>query len=283
MAVFVYSPFRLVTGSYAECDLNRRNDRLLIEDLSLRLCHLALDNYAVSDHEFFVRRSDGLYKYGLKVADHGIAALMGLFYPTLFGITDADGVAHSTPDSTLLPEDSVLGFDPEPEFQLVSKKSTDEKNEVNVKSGEKHVGGAKGASAQFVAMPSHSDRSNHFPKLIGLDAAITRCIGRCSTETVMKNMYQSILLVGGCAGYPGFGRFLEQRLLAELPGQHRRFVEKERLHVTTRPKDTDSRHVAWRGASVVARLSAAQDAWILQSEWEDVGIRAVREKVPFIW
>jgi actin-related protein 8 len=255
---------------------------MLIEDLALRLCHLALDNYAIATHEFFIRRQAGLYKYGLKVADQGIAALMGLFHPAIFALAAEDTVARSTPDFAVLSEDSILGSDPVPEFHMIPKALVDTKGS----GGGGKEGGATApddADAQFVAVPTAIGKVETFAALLGIDVAITQCIGRCPTETVIKNMYQSILLVGGCAGYPGFGRLLEQRLWAELPSAHRRYVEKERLHVTTRAKNADPRHVAWRGASVVARLSAAQDAWILQSEWEDFGIRVVREKVPFIW
>jgi len=268
--------FRLLQSinfPYAECDLARYHDRLIVEELSLRLCHLALDNYAISTHEFFVRREKRLLKYGLKVADHGIAALMGLFYPAFFGLTADDGVVRATPDRSALPEDSILGEDHIPEFQMMAKGAAD----GAAKSG--------GAAAQFVAVPTRpTDKGTESPaELLALDEAIMRSISRCPTDTVVKNMYQSILLVGGCAAFAGFGRFLEQRLWAQLPVNHRRLVDKERLHVTTKPKSTEPRFVAWRGASVVARLSASQDAWVLQSEWEDLGIRAVREKVPFMW
>ena len=54
------------------------------------------------------------------------------------------------------------------------------------------------------------------------------------------------------------------------------------IHVY-RAKGQDPRCIPWKGASVAARLTTVQDAWILQSEWEEMGVRVAREKAPFLW
>ena len=53
--------------------------------------------------------------------------------------------------------------------------------------------------------------------------------------------------------------------------------------MVARAKGQDPRCIPWKGASVAARLTTVQEAWILQSEWEEMGIRVAREKAPFLW
>jgi len=51
----------------------------------------------------------------------------------------------------------------------------------------------------------------------------------------------------------------------------------------TNPKSTDPRHLSWKGASIFARLAASQESWLLRVDYEEMGMRLVREKALFHW
>jgi actin-related protein len=48
-------------------------------------------------------------------------------------------------------------------------------------------------------------------------------------------------------------------------------------------QDSDPRFLAWRGAALGARLTAAQESWISSSEFVMFGSKLARERSPFLW
>lgn len=184
-----------------------------------------------------------------------IHAPMGLCRPALFDL-GGPAVRRLGPDCTVDPADSICGDD-----TLVGSQ-------------------AAAAPKQPARMP---------PQLVaevkagtvGLDGAITYAIEHITGEGSKKNMYRSILLCGGCAQYRGLAKLLEDRLYNMLPPYLSRAIEE--IHVLAHQRGSDPRWLGWKGGSIVARLEAAQDAWILPSEWSDWGLRCVRERSPFSW
>ncbi len=56
----------------------------------------------------------------------------------------------------------------------------------------------------------------------------------------------------------------------------------ERVEVFSNRKETDNRNLVWRGASVVANVETSRDFWVLRSDYEAAGSRALKDKAPFV-
>ena len=100
-----------------------------------------------------------------------------------------------------------------------------------------------------------------------------------ASDEVKRRMYSCILLVGGGAKIDGLGRFLQQRLLLQIPFQFR----PEQIEMVVGPKEMDPAMVAWKGAALMSCLESAQELWIRSNEWKKCGVRLLREKAPFYW
>lgn len=132
-------------------------------------------------------------------------------------------------------------------------------------------------SVSFVAVPTEQLKAKHAQlPLKGVDEVVTYSISKCSNDKTKKEMYKSILLVGGCALLPGLDRMLEKRLQGLAKGQ-------PDINVLTKLRKMDPRNVPWRGATVIARLTSSQEMWVLKGDYEDFGVRRVRERAPFVW
>ena len=94
-------------------------------------------------------------------------------------------------------------------------------------------------------------------------------------------MYGTILLVGGGYCFKGAEDFLLRKVQAQLPA-HYQFV-REQMEVVVRPKDVEPATVCWKGGTVLSILDSAQELWISQKEWNQYGIRILRERCAFQW
>jgi actin-related protein 8 len=45
----------------------------------------------------------------------------------------------------------------------------------------------------------------------------------------------------------------------------------------------DPRAVAWKGAAVLSRLDCASEMWLSRQEWNDAGLRCLRDRILFQW
>ena len=105
---------------YKECSLAQHTDMLLIRELTQRLCHLNVDDYGISSHDFFSRDAAQsiLYRYNVKVGDQTILAPFGLFQPKMFGRPLIK--TQTQPDKEVDSEDMILGIESTGgEFQLM--------------------------------------------------------------------------------------------------------------------------------------------------------------------
>lgn len=55
------------------------------------------------------------------------------------------------------------------------------------------------------------------------------------------------------------------------------------MDVITMPKEIDPGMTAWKGAAILSCLESAQELWIGCQEWEQIGVRVLRERAPFMW
>ncbi|XP_053480700.1 actin-related protein 8 isoform X3 [Ictalurus furcatus] len=72
---------------YRECQLGKRLDCMLLQQLKETFCHLDQDICGLQDHEFRTRFPESpVILYQLRLGDEKLQAPMALFYPAAFGI-----------------------------------------------------------------------------------------------------------------------------------------------------------------------------------------------------
>lgn len=113
-----------------------------------------------------------------------------------------------------------------------------------------------------------------------LDEAVMTSIRHAAKgdEKKMRDLFGSIMVIGGAAKTPGFGPYLEARLKVKLP-----HLAEKNILVGTSPREMDGQVVVWKGASVFAKLTGTNDTWIGMAEWERLGSRVLHHKVAWNW
>lgn len=111
-----------------------------------------------------------------------------------------------------------------------------------------------------------------------LDIAILTSIENAAKgdEKKQRDLLGSIMVIGGGAKIAQFTVVLEEKLKARRPELT------ERILVSRSAKDMDEQVVAWKGASVFAKLPA-NDSWITPFEFERLGPRTLYHKVLWAW
>ncbi|KAF7562013.1 hypothetical protein G7046_g2116 [Stylonectria norvegica] len=111
-----------------------------------------------------------------------------------------------------------------------------------------------------------------------LDIAILTSIQNAAKgdEKKLRDILGSIMVVGGGAKIPHFDVVLEQKIKARRPDLH------DRILVSRSARDMDEQVVAWKGASVFAKLPT-NDSWITPFEFERLGARTLHHKVLWAW
>ncbi|KAI1812068.1 hypothetical protein GGS20DRAFT_559615 [Poronia punctata] len=111
-----------------------------------------------------------------------------------------------------------------------------------------------------------------------LDIAILTSIQNAARgdDKRLRDFLGSIMVVGGGAKTPLFTQTLEEKLRARRPDLS------DRILVSRSARDMDEQVVAWKGASVFAKLPA-NDSWITPFEFERLGARVLHHKVLWAW
>lgn len=52
----------------------------------------------------------------------------------------------------------------------------------------------------------------------------------------------------------------------------------EKVEVLPAPRELDPRLLVWKGASVFSKLETAKEMWIGQKEWDEIGVRCLRDR-----
>eukprot|EP00039_Didymoeca_costata_P010866 m.147677 g.147677 ORF g.147677 m.147677 type:complete len:129 (-) comp14989_c0_seq7:269-655(-) len=110
--------------------------------------------------------------------------------------------------------------------------------------------------------------------------AVIHSISQIAHDLSRSMMYQSILLVGGCAQIPGLRQMLQEKILERLPKP----TTPDMVAITTKVKTIDdSRLFSWHGGAILSMLPTIQEHWISQESYKVHGVRTMREKGPFLW
>lgn len=121
---------------------------------------------------------------------------------------------------------------------------------------------------------------------IGLEKAIIESITQGAAKSVTgasrETFYESVMVVGGGAKFPGFSVLLADRI-----GMWRNHSEIEpvpgEISIMPPPREMDPEQVVWKGGSVLAKLKIVNELWINAFEWEMVGPRALQYKALFLY
>lgn len=114
-----------------------------------------------------------------------------------------------------------------------------------------------------------------------LDKTIINVLKSLPSEQHLKRAVSQIICSGGYARIPELELQLSERLRQDPMFQEKGLDRLLKIRVGAR--EMDPRHLAWKGASIMGRLDCAQDGWILEKEWAAFGVRALRDKITFLW
>lgn len=127
------------------------------------------------------------------------------------------------------------------------------------------------------AAKAAAERDSVLP-IAPLDIAILTSIQNAAKndDKKLRDFLGSIMVIGGGSKIPQFTVVLEEKLKARRPDLV------DRILVSRSARDMDEQVVAWKGASVFAKLST-NDSWITPFEFERLGSRALHHKVLWAW
>ncbi|KAI0024581.1 putative chromatin remodeling complex subunit [Xylariomycetidae sp. FL0641] len=111
-----------------------------------------------------------------------------------------------------------------------------------------------------------------------LDIAILTSIQNAARgeDKKLRDYLGSIMVVGGGSKTPLFAQTLEDKLRQRRPDLA------ERILVSRSARDMDEQVVAWKGASVFAKLPT-NDSWVSRKEFGRLGARTLHHKVLWAW
>ena len=137
-----------------------------------------------------------------------------------------------------------------------------------------------------------------------LDELICYSISQIKESSMRKKMANSILLIGGTAQISKFVEELEDRMI-ETIAKYDSDIERVEV-VDLGNKECSPENLSWVGGSILAKLDSIKNLWISRNRWlglgededeydedgekkqkrertQEVGIKYLKEKVPFSW
>ncbi|CRK92971.1 CLUMA_CG006564, isoform A [Clunio marinus] len=280
-----------VAFPYKECQPNNNQDAVLLNHLKESSCHIDMNICGSQEKSFIINRPEqSPVRYVLQVADELLIAPLSLFHTDLLKFS-----LGNTNRDKIIQIQKTLGqdFDSEDCFNAEFLRETGRRanagytKDQTENSFNANDGNAMDADDEIVVDETDKDllkfNANDFQtstgQVSGLESAILQSIEHLPNEELKKKMYNCVLLVGGSSKIPGLARWLQTKIQQAIPLTYR--TESQDIVMT--PKDVDPGHIVWRGASVMAGLEASEELWITKEDFENYGVRILREKVPFIW
>ncbi len=115
---------------------------------------------------------------------------------------------------------------------------------------------------------------------LSVDEAAFQSLLQLGDSERIKRCSGSIILAGGSQLPTGFAETFLSLLAPKFPLNPLTALVEVKLFPNMR--DLDARFVAWKGGAVYAKLESTAENWISSEEWLSFGMRAVKEKIPFI-
>ena len=110
------------------------------------------------------------------------------------------------------------------------------------------------------------------PSLVGKEAmgihdTTFQSIMRCDVD-IRRDLYQNVVLSGGCTMLPGIGERMTKELCALAPST-------VKVKVIAPP---ERKYSVWIGGSILSSLSTFQQMWISKAEYDESGPMIVHRK-----
>ncbi|VVC30041.1 Hypothetical protein CINCED_3A008205 [Cinara cedri] len=197
---------------YQECNPTANyHDALLMDNLKQQLCHLNLDKCgAVQKTVTIMRPGQKHLQYTIQVGDEAMIAVLGMFNPTLLGITDNN---HYVIQERLksLPEDP---YDEEFLRETSRRGNGREMNEMIEIQTENNT--VHNAEEEICVDQIEATAGNYFDIETGrpqsLDKVIVQSIERLTSDDIKRKMYSNILVVGGGLKFDGACAWLKSKI-----------------------------------------------------------------------
>ncbi|EEB06568.1 actin-like protein Arp8 [Schizosaccharomyces japonicus yFS275] len=272
-----------------QLDLSRPSDWSMAESIKTQYCTVNEANCTVQLCEAYVREMhEPPRKLSFKVLDETMMTPMGYFRPDIFesenklvgrhtlfaqSVDLYDGQPNnpeSLAETTLLQVSKPIEA-PRSLSETDSSKAQPPTSVRDVRNRPRIVNCGTLDAPEFV-----SERL-----VYPLDDAVNQsifnaCDGNLNDDHA-KELYSSILVVGGGGHLPGFGRLLEERLKskrANIPG----------IAVIPPPRQKDGRDLSWRGGCIYNRIKINSEFWIKERDWMTLGLRVLQYKtLGYFW
>eukprot|EP01095_Lingulamoeba_sp_RSL-Kostka_P017927 TRINITY_DN9608_c0_g1_i1.p1 TRINITY_DN9608_c0_g1~~TRINITY_DN9608_c0_g1_i1.p1 ORF type:complete len:318 (+),score=88.54 TRINITY_DN9608_c0_g1_i1:10-963(+) len=116
---------------------------------------------------------------------------------------------------------------------------------------------------------------------IPLELAILKSVQYTGKIELRKKLLNNILIVGGSTKFTNFGEMLQRRINVALESKPELLVH--HCQVLPTPKYISSSNISWVGGTICAHLDGMKEHYISQIDWNEHGVRALKEKSVFIW
>ncbi|XP_025413832.1 actin-related protein 8 [Sipha flava] len=261
---------------YHECNpMTSHYDAILLDSLKQKFCHLNLDKCgAVQKTVTVMKPAKKQVQYIIQVGDEAMIAVLGMFNPTLLGITDNNHYVIQE-GSKSLPEDPY-----DEEFlRETSRRGTGREMETETQADNSIAHNTE----DELCVDQIETAGNYFEIETGrpqsLDKVIVQSIERLNSDDIKRKMYSSILVVGGGLKFEGACAWLKSKISLNAQqvyyGGH--------IEIINSPKDLDPQIVTWKGAAILAGLESSNELWITGKEWSSWSVRILKERAMFNW
>ncbi|KAL1935465.1 hypothetical protein VTP01DRAFT_4605 [Rhizomucor pusillus] len=245
---------------YADINLSRAYDWRLAQELKEKWCTMNEADISVQVYDFFVRLpGDSTKKYQCKVYDEVFLAPLCLVYPSILNAKEKTENFKAFANPNVIDD---VADDSQTSQSTVPTIWQQEQKELTE------------AMSESPEMPTEK---GSVYDVYPIDVAIARCIQAASgpSDERLKRFFTSIILVGGGGMISNFNRVLEDRILSTVIAQQAAI---EKVEVLPAPRELDPRLLVWKGASVFSKLETAKEMWIGQKEWDEIGVRCLRDR-----
>jgi len=190
------------------------------------------------------------------------------------------------------------------DFDQLSESSKHTGSKIKLKLTDKETKIEETTNPKTNENPINNINVNNPFNLESLDELICYSISQIKESSMRKKMANSILLIGGTAQISKIVEELEDRMI-ETIAKYDSDIERIEV-VDLGSKESNPENLSWVGGSILAKLDSIKNLWISRNRWlglgededeydedgekkqkrertQEVGIKYLKEKVPFSW
>lgn len=112
--------------------------------------------------------------------------------------------------------------------------------------------------------------------LQSLPRLAAQCANLCDPD-LRRELFQGVILAGGCSMFPGFRERLEKELQELMPSM---LGGGAKVKVISPSNVVERKYAAWIGGSILASLGAFQQMWMSRQEYDEQGAGMIHRRAP---